>query len=483
MAAQHLGRITGPLVSRSFSVKCIFEKMQSPFSLPKPSRMMRPITRARFNVVAGYARHPNVARLAREIGWFEIDSPHLVGVVIVDTDGEFSGVVFAADLDERYRWVDQTRFCETRADAESQLEQHLAAAARDYARIRVQGDESGAMDFFTPIGVESRLHPTFSVLAGQAGYVAARRIVDLMMRWYRDQDGNFIEQFQTAGFDARIWELYLFATLIEAGYVIEQPNPAPDFRAIGLDGTFCVEATTINPSQDGSPTPRPTPEDSQKDVDAYLQHYLPIRFAGPLTAKLRKRYWEHADAAGLPLLFAIQDFHDELSMTYSATALSVYLYGKVVDTTPGDGNSSVTVRSITQHSWGTKKIDSGFFFQQDAENVSAVLFNPAGTLTKFNRIGVATGFGASAVTLVHKGFRYVGDPPERVRFSTEVTEGHRERWIDGMNVFHNPRASHPLKPEMLPGAAHHYFVDGKFGSLVPADHLVSSTTLTLVSRT
>ena len=51
-----------------------------------------------------------------------------------------------------------------------------------------------------------------------------------------------------------------------------------------------------------------------------------------------------------------------------------------------------------------------------------------------------------------------------------------------MNVFHNPRALFPLKPEMLPGAAHHYLVGGKFESLVPADHLESSRTITVVAR-
>jgi hypothetical protein len=37
-----------------------------------------------------------------------------------------------------------------------------------------------------------------------------------MMHWYEDPDGNFIEQFQTTGFDARLWELYLFAMFCEA---------------------------------------------------------------------------------------------------------------------------------------------------------------------------------------------------------------------------------------------------------------------------
>ena len=43
-----------------------------------------------------------------------------------------------------------------------------------------------------------------------------------MMRWHEDADGNLIEQFQTSGFDARIWELYLFAALSEAGYGIDR---------------------------------------------------------------------------------------------------------------------------------------------------------------------------------------------------------------------------------------------------------------------
>jgi hypothetical protein len=443
--------------------------------------MMHQITRKRFDIIAGYARNPNIAKLAREIGWFEVDSPHLVGIVVIDTDGEFSGIVLAPDFSGRFRWVDQTHFLPTRAHAESELEQHLASVGRDYDRIRKQGDEPAPMDFFTPLGPAERLNTTFSVLATSPSYSAAHKVIDLMMRWYRDQDGNFVEQFQTTGFDARVWELYLFATLVEAGYVVEQPDPAPDFKAIGLDGTFLLEATTINPSQNGVETPRPTLESTKSEVDAYLQHYLPIRYAGPLTAKLRKRYWEHPDAKGLPLAFAIQDFHNEFAMTYSGTALSVYLYGKVVDDVPGSSDA-LKVTTIAQHRWGNKKVDSAFFYQPEAENVAAVLFNAGGTLPKFNRIGVATGFGSKDVILTHQGVRYEGEPLKRTRFSTEVAEGYAESWIDGMNVYHNPNAIHPLHPALLPGAAHHRWTDGRFESMIPTPHLVSSRTVTITRR-
>ena len=82
-----------------------------------------------------------------------------------------------------------------------------------------QGDAVGQpMDFFTPRTDEKRLNPLFKVLSDGRKYSSARGIIEPMMRFYEDQDGNFVEQFQTTAFDARLWELYLFATFVELGY-------------------------------------------------------------------------------------------------------------------------------------------------------------------------------------------------------------------------------------------------------------------------
>lgn len=68
------------------------------------------------------------------------------------------------------------------------------------------------------------------------------------MRWYPDRDGNFIQQFQSEAYDARIWELYLWATLVSLDYAAELPEPAPDLVALGVGGRLTIEATTVNPS-------------------------------------------------------------------------------------------------------------------------------------------------------------------------------------------------------------------------------------------
>ena len=149
------------------------------------------------------------------------------------------------------------------------------------------------MDFFRPVVRRSRLNRDFLRLAEEEGYSPARGIIEPMMNWYEDLDGNFIEQFQTTGFDARLWELYLFATFVEAGYRIADVQAVPDFLCEGLFGEFAVEATTVNPTQDkrGRPVP-PPPQETREQKQRYSKEYMPIKYASTLSSKLKRKYWE-----------------------------------------------------------------------------------------------------------------------------------------------------------------------------------------------
>ncbi len=56
-----------------------------------------------------------------------------------------------------------------------------------------------------------------------------------------------------------------------------------------------------------------------------------------------------------------------------------------------------------------------------------------------------------------------------------------ETWVEGLDVYHNPRAKFPITPETLPGAAHHILrPDGQIDSLTPEWHPLGSITQTLV---
>ncbi|MEJ1193165.1 hypothetical protein [Pseudarthrobacter sp. CCNWLW207] len=424
----------------------------------------------------------------QELAWFEVADGKTIATIIVDTDDEYGAMILARDLDERFRWIGATNFVKTPEGALAALHQRLVEIGPDLDRLRVQGDETGKpIDFFAPLTSKEKLSSDFLQMASSEGFSAARGIISAMMRWNEDVDGNFVEQFQTTGFDARLWELYLFAALTEAGLFIERPSPAPDFLVRGPNGEFALEATTINPSvgPDGKPTASQRPS-NESDIASYVQHYLPIRYAGPLTAKLRKEYWTKPAAADKPLVFAIQDFHETMSMTYSGTALAIYLYGFTHEA-QRDSTGALTVvpRQITEHTWGQKTIPSGFFSFPGAENISAVIFNSSATISKFNRMGVGAGFGSDDTVLIRQGFFADPDPDasEPVPYVHFVVRDDPETWIEGMDVYHNPQAKHPLEPGLLPDAAHHRLMeDGRIETQFRGWKPLQSRTLILTLR-
>src|SRR5262249_25315896 len=137
-----------------------------------------------------------------------------------------------------------------------------------------QGDAPGKpTDFFTPIVPAERLNRVFKVLTEQERWSPARGVIDAMMRFYEDTDGNFVEQFQTTAFADRICELYLFATFPELGYVPNSSLAVPDFIFTGLPGAIGIEATSANPVEGGA---APPPKD-QDALQRYLENFVPIK--------------------------------------------------------------------------------------------------------------------------------------------------------------------------------------------------------------
>lgn len=449
---------------------------------------MKDISKVRFDALAAYARSPEVSLVARELRWLEFADERVLATLIVDFDGEFSGIIMARDMRERYRWINMTTYSQSPAEALVATEERVREILPRLDEERDQGDEEGsAVDFFSPVRPPKRLHPDFVRLAGTEGLTPARGIIEPMMRWYKDVDGNFIEQFQTTGFDSRIWELYIFAVLTEVGYTFDRSVPVPDFLARGLLGELVIEATTVNPSLDprGRPVPDP-PTDTPEQMHAYAHEYMPIRYAGPLTTKLAKRYWERPNVRGKPFVLAIQDFHVSMSMIWSRAGLPIYLYGyDHVAERNADGSLTIVPSKVSVHRWGSKQIPSGFFMLQDAENVSAVMFNNSATISKFKRIGFVAGFGSRRVTLIQRGIAIDLDPnaSEPKAFERVVDENYSESWMEGMDIYHNPRAKHPLDPSMLPGAAHHHLRDDEqIETAAPGWQPLSSFTTIIVPR-
>lgn len=117
-----------------------------------------------------------------------------------------------------------------------------------------------------------------------------------------------------------------------------------------------------------------------------------------------------------------------------------------------------------------------------AENVSAIIINPQGTLPKFNRLGYLAGFGDKRIRMIRNGFRCNDidrSNPHPTPFVQQIhAPGYNETWVEGMVVLHNPSALIGLDPDLIPGARHEFLQnDGTIMSLVPEFHPLFSTTI------
>jgi hypothetical protein len=334
-------------------------------------------------------------------------------------------------------------------------------------------------DLFNPIVSADLLNDNFLILKNMSASEPARLLMSRVFEHFKDIDGNFIEQFQTTGFDARTFELYLFAYLQEAGYTIIRDYDRPDFIVERNGIKVAIEATTVNPTQNASNLTKQN-EISLEWIEK-LRNELPIKFGSPLFSKLKKRYWELDHCKGIPIVLAIEAFHESGSLQYTSNSLIQYLYGVRHELDKSDeGNEYVNKSKIKEHRLGEKVIPSVFFEQPDTENISAIIFSNSGTTAKFKRMGYYYGCVSTFMKIIRKGVCYDFNPDalHPKQFVYDLDERWDESWGEGLEVFHNPKAKYPIPKDFFEDAAYHYIEDGEVVSFLPEFHPYYSTTYT-----
>jgi hypothetical protein len=452
---------------------------------------VKEISKERFNAYVSWTRAPIAQEMSRELEWFADLDEKVLGVVALDyTDRDFGFVALGRDEKGRFRCIDVETSYQSRSDARRQLFKSIKEHRQTGDSVFPQGDQDNAgVNLFTAVVEEKKLHEAFKLVRDHDNWSPARAILSEMMRHFVDIDGNFVEQFQTTGFDARLWELYLYAYFLEDGLYVDRPDPAPDFSVVSGRKKVFIEAVTVNPTA-GEIIQKPTYEKpivrEPDEVVELLKGKMPIKFGSALFSKLNKKtpYWTLPNVSNRPLIFAIADFHEPQSMTWSSSALFQYLYGVHHEFVHDeDGQLIISALKIDKHKHGQKEIPSGFFFLPNAENVSAVLFSASGTLSKFNRMGRLAGFGIPNMTLIRHGFCHDHNPNASLPrpFVHHIVPGHcSETWGEGMSMYHNPNAKHPVDPDMFPSIAHHWFENGSIKSVIPDFYPYTSMTLNLL---
>ncbi len=312
-------------------------------------------------------------------------------------------------------------------------------------------------------------------------YHPVRQMMDHVYQDFIDLDGNFLEQFQTTAFDARFFELYLFAYFSKSGFEVDQTHQSPDFVVIRDGLTVVVEATTVNASQAQHSHRNVLPSElSPEEFEHYLENELPIKFGGPLFSKLKLKYWELGHCKDKPFVLAIEAFFNEEALGFSESAISRYLYGlRQSAGWTSEGVLEIHTENVDSHTSGTKTIPSNFFEQPGTEHISAVVFTNSGTHAKFARMGYQQGLGIDHFEIHRSGFCFTLDPDAQdpTYFSYSLAQPPLvEWWGQGIVVHHNPNALFPLPKDFFSGAMQAFIEDGQLKSENREWHPFVSTT-------
>lgn len=356
------------------------------------------------------------------------------------------------------------------------------------------GDD-GAMSrslFDLVVPVERTSRP-FRDFRDSLAFTAARRLMDEVFAGFRDVDGSFVREFQTAGISPRVFELALFAYLREQGYDLDRTSPMPDFIIRG-EPQVAIEACTSNPSQaaDDDDAGLPAsgwpslPDDLQSEEREFV-----FQAGKALRRKLLKRdaagraYWELPHLAGAPFVIALQSFHNPSALFHSVGFLAQYLYGRRdIATYDSNGRLHLEAEPIDQHHHAGKSIPSGLFALPEAANLAAVLFSNSSTVSMFNRIGTQRGYGPPDIAMIRIGTIVDPDPNATQprlfgQLIGPVEPDQRETFGEGLHVLHNPWADTRLPVGTLRGVTEHRLLDdGRL--LTTATRLGPFTSQTLI---
>lgn len=437
----------------------------------------------RFNALAAQSRSPVAKYISEELAYYTDENEIVLGLVTRDiVDNDYAGILLGRDEGNRFRAFDVKTSIETQEQAINWVKCGIKRYVGEGKKEFPQNDNRKKVDLFTPIVPAHKQHLYFTKLSQEEVFVPAKAIINELMPHFVDIDGNFVEQFQSTGFDARLWELYLNTYLNEEQFFFDREYNAPDFIVKKYGKKIAIEAVTVGRKSDNPVTAFQVEPKylHPSEIKEKNENEMPIKFGSPLYTKLKKEYWNLEQIKDSPLIFAIADFHDDQSMQWSSNALISYLYGvKHEFEHDKDGQLIISALKIDKHELNGKEIPSGYFFQPDTENVSAIMFSASGTISKFNRIGKQAGFGDDNIDMYRFGSCHDHSPNASLPkfFNYQVTTETDETWAEGLSMFHNPNARFPVPQELFPSIAHHNFYEGQIVSTIPDFHPYSSTTI------
>ena len=267
---------------------------------------------------------------------------------------------------------------------------------------------------------------------------------------------TFIRHFQTGGFHSHLFEIACFAYLESAKLNPERTHTSPDFLAACNGNGLAFEATTSNPAKQSSDISLLRMKElSQQQLVDKVNVEFPRRMTSIFQKKLRHKYHQLPQCAGKPIILMVAPFFEPGSLFYIDESLLNCLYGINNDS-------------------------SGFFFLENANSISAIMYCNQFTVSRFLRLATPPA-NNTELALTREGWYYAvhqgGELFERqYKFQVGEASSPQESWAEGVTVFHNPNALIPIPTSLLPCTSHFSVEDGRLTREVIGFHPLTSFT-------
>lgn len=216
------------------------------FGADSPSGFAR-ISAERFWALAFWGLPRSLLVSVTPLSFWSAENERLLALVFANKDfSDFGAVLIGRDDEGRYRPFAHRERLPTRRAAEDAMEGKMGAGALiTQPEFAALADQPPGVDLFEDLGA-TNLHPAFVYLRDGVTQRAARELLTELARWTPDLDGNLVRDFQTTGYSARVWELYLRFAFRHIGLDIAHEFAAPDFCLRRDDAEVFVEAVTVN---------------------------------------------------------------------------------------------------------------------------------------------------------------------------------------------------------------------------------------------
>jgi hypothetical protein len=302
------------------------------------------------------------------------------------------------------------------------------------------------VNLFEPVVPTEQHHPNFRNLL-QAGNGFTLDVLNDWARGFVDRDGKFVTEFQTT-FNSSFWELYLNAVLKKYGMPVDFTKARPDF-CLPSKG-FNIEATVASNAQASVPEHARLGKAPPPDLNAFNLQSI-IRLSNSLAAKYRKYLESYAmldHVSDRPFVVAITNFDQPFSFMACQRQIEAVLQGYYVDeeryiaSNGREGRlEGETLLKVFKDNGSL--IDLGLFTTPAYREISAVIFSGCANMGKVRALS-----SDPSVGIVFTALRLnpASDQPHIIRAQKQRYE---ENLLDGLRVYHNPYATHPLNPALF----------------------------------